>query len=277
MPKRIPDAELLDGIRDLADELGEAPTKEQMNDMGDYGKNTYDNHFGSWTDAVREAGHTPQRDYNVAREDLLKELQRLRRLIGDTPRQQDMNELGSYSAQMYRRRFDSWNNALEEVGFSPNRRDGIPDSELVEYLKTFREQLGRVPRIKDMTQHGDFAVNNYARRYGSWNQALEEAGMSPNKEFHGQHGDGLYGEFWKKRRRKALERDGRKCQSCGMGNEKHIQDYGMSLEVHHIKPARKFDDPSKRHSLENLVTLCRDCHNRWEGIELRPQLVHADS
>jgi 5-methylcytosine-specific restriction endonuclease McrA len=66
-----------------------------------------------------------------------------------------------------------------------------------------------------------------------------------------------YGQGWKAAREKALGRDGHTCQDCGATD---------SLTVHHIQPVRSFDDPTDAHFLENLRTLCRSCHQKWEGI-----------
>lgn len=76
--------------------------------------------------------------------------------------------------------------------------------------------------------------------------------------------DPYYGENWHQQRRKALSRDENSCQKCGMGNMKHKEIHGMSLDVHHIMPIREFDEPARANLLANLVTLCRRCHNRLE-------------
>jgi hypothetical protein len=84
-------------------------------------------------------------------------------------------------------------------------------------------------------------------------------------------GEYVYGPGWTRNKRVRIrERDENECQICGMTNEQHYERYGWALEVHHIRPARMFDDPRKRNADENLISLCRDCHARWEGIPLRP-------
>jgi len=66
-----------------------------------------------------------------------------------------------------------------------------------------------------------------------------------------------YGQGWNAAREKALGRDGHTCQDCGATEHLH---------VHHIQPVRSFNNPSDAHYLENLRTLCRSCHRKWEGI-----------
>jgi len=58
-------------------------------------------------------------------------------------------------------------------------------------------------------------------------------------------------------RREVMKRDGC-CQKCKSTPE--------SLDAHHIKPVREFDDPSKSHTLDNLVALCRSCHAKLEKM-----------
>jgi len=53
---------------------------------------------------------------------------------------------------------------------------------------------------------------------------------------------------------KALERDDWTCQSCG----KDLN--GKVAEVHHRKPVKEFSNPKEANRLDNLETLCADCH-----------------
>lgn len=82
-----------------------------------------------------------------------------------------------------------------------------------------------------------------------------------------------YGEGWNEnKRRNVRERDGFQCVWCGMTQESHKDQFGSVLSVHHIRPARTFDSPEERNAPENLITLCRQCHHRWEGIPIKPDL-----
>jgi len=78
-----------------------------------------------------------------------------------------------------------------------------------------------------------------------------------------------YGEGWNEdKREKVRNRDDRKCQSCGKTEQSEIEDYGTKLSVHHI---RRKDQTDNFNGMKNLVTLCKSCHKRWEGIPLRPK------
>lgn len=91
-----------------------------------------------------------------------------------------------------------------------------------------------------------------------------------NPRWNGGGAD-YYGENWHQKRREARERDENTCQICGY--EPGADE--PALDVHHIKPIRTFEVPEEANTLDNLITLCRQCHVRWEGIPLRPEI--ADS
>lgn len=82
-----------------------------------------------------------------------------------------------------------------------------------------------------------------------------------------------YGPGWNQEKKETVrERDGYKCQDCGMEQDEHLERHGEKLHVHHIQKARSFDDPAERNDESNLITLCRSCHlGKWEQMPgLRP-------
>jgi len=86
--------------------------------------------------------------------------------------------------------------------------------------------------------------------------------------------DGYYGPNWPERRLEAILRDQSRCQACGITP----MDADSTLVVHHIIPMRVFKKQysgeevfTRANRMNNLVTMCRGCHMKWEGIHLRPQ------
>jgi len=69
---------------------------------------------------------------------------------------------------------------------------------------------------------------------------------------------------WDKARSKALERDQYRCQSCGATNDEHKEKYTNGLDVHHHTKIAQFDDAETANELNNLITLCRICHKKYE-------------
>jgi group II intron reverse transcriptase/maturase len=64
---------------------------------------------------------------------------------------------------------------------------------------------------------------------------------------------------WKDKRREALERDEWTCQKCGRDLEE------SSPHVHHRKPYSKYNNPHEAHKLNNLTSLCAECHRQIES------------
>lgn len=83
-----------------------------------------------------------------------------------------------------------------------------------------------------------------------------------------------YGPNWNTQRRKARKNDDYTCQGCGLTQEEHLDQWKERLHVHHIVPFRDHESYEEANRVDNLVTLCRNCHHgKWEGIPLKPQLV----
>lgn len=59
---------------------------------------------------------------------------------------------------------------------------------------------------------------------------------------------------WKIARAAAKERDGGACQDCGKKEGR--------IDVHHIREIKEFELRAEADKLENLVTLCRRCHEK---------------
>ena len=58
------------------------------------------------------------------------------------------------------------------------RKPKYTNEELIEVIKAKTEELGRAPKIKEISQRE--TIN---RRFGSWNKALEQIGHSKKSEF----------------------------------------------------------------------------------------------
>lgn len=261
--------ELLEGIRELADELGRVPTRKDMAENGDASGSIYSKRFDSWNEALRLAGFEPNHRVNVSMNEVLDEVHRLKDELGRVPTSKDMDREGEFSSRIYRSRFGTWNKALREVGYEPLKRRNIPRDELINELIRVGEEIQSIPSASDMTDRGKFGENTYLREFGSWVNALEAAGFDyeyyhwaqgenhPN--WKGGH-DRYYGKSWWSQREKCLERDDFECQSCGVDDE--------ILHVHHITPFRIFENYESANQLSNLVTLCGSCHKRLEGSHI---------
>lgn len=148
------DEEMLGELQRLEEELDETPSINDMNEFGEYASHQYQHRFGTWNDAVREAGLTPNQARKIPTDELLNEITRLARKLGQTPTKNEMDELGEYYGRSYRLRFGSWNEAVQQAGLEPNQR--IPEPE-------FRDQPDLCPLCNSCPTDG---LDFHHWRYG---------------------------------------------------------------------------------------------------------------
>lgn len=98
---------------------------------------------------------------------------------------------------------------------------------------------------------------------GEW---ASEAWVGENHPRWVDNGSPSYGSRWKRIARDVRERDNYECQACGV----HRNKLDRNLQVHHIAPLREFDDVEEANDKDNLISLCKPCHTRWEGVWLAP-------
>lgn len=266
--------DLIEAVRELGDQLNRKPTLSEVKERFGHTRRTYRYHFGSWSDALEYTQFEP--GDRIDEDDLLSEIRRVGEELGKVPRINDFRQRGKYSHGTYTDRFRSWNAALEKAGFDLSQDVDdwsgrvIPTGVLIDEMLRVAEIVDRPPKQTDMREVGKFSVGPYKRRFGSWGEAHEFAGLPARKAIAATaEDDGVseeYGRNWQNERGKALDRDRWCCQSCGMGQDEHVEKFGNSLEVHHIIPISEFDEPEEANFGENLITLCRPCHVRWENI-----------
>jgi hypothetical protein len=180
---RYSDERLLATLRTLAAELGRSPLVRDLRNRPNLpAPSTYRERFGSWSAVLRAAGlkHCQSRgDLVYSDEYLLDALRALAAELGRSPTSNEMLARPDLPASgTYAHRFGSWNAALEAAGLEPRRRPRFTDEELIAALRALAAELGRPPRSYEMQARRDLpSPGAYQRRFGSWNQALEAAGL----------------------------------------------------------------------------------------------------
>ncbi len=77
-----------------------------------------------------------------------------------------------------------------------------------------------------------------------------------------------YGPDWPKIRERVRARDGYRCQMCRLPEDSRQHD------VHHKIPFRQFPSAEQANRLDNLVTLCSNCHRKAEqNVRMRSGLA----
>ncbi|MFB6233450.1 MAG: helix-turn-helix domain-containing protein [Haloarculaceae archaeon] len=152
------------------------------------------------------------------------------------------------------------------------------------------EALDNQDKLEELYIEKEHSVQEIARKLNSSHPTVKEALIdhgieirSLSSELSGEKhplwkgGQEPYGKGWtEEKRENVLDRDEYCCQSCGKSNEDHIEKTGQSLHIHHINPAREYDDPEERNKMSNLVSMCSSCHSKWEGIPLRPNFTSQE-
>lgn len=78
--------------------------------------------------------------------------------------------------------FGSWNRAIQQAGFL-NTQKAWTKEEIIQAVKNFYSQEGRLPRNRDfIASNGKYpSPPKVVREFGSWNQAIKEAGFIPTQ------------------------------------------------------------------------------------------------
>jgi hypothetical protein len=188
---QISDEELMEDLREWANYYSRGrtaePTKRNMDATGPHAASTYAERFGSWTQAVVEAGLNPD-TRSIDRDELIAELTHLQNRLGKRPAFHEMEEHGDYSGWPYLREFGSWNAALRAAGYEPRssgRPEGttdIPTADLIADLRRIARRWGRTPTEEEYQDHGEYSTTTHSRRFGGWRSAVERAGLEPRRE-----------------------------------------------------------------------------------------------
>lgn len=116
---------------------------------------------------------------SLSDEALLDEIRRLAAELGHPPTLQDFREQGDYAAMTYYNRFGSWRAAVEAAGFeSQTPQEALTKDDLIAELRALADDLGDAPTVSQMNDQGAYWGSTYRKHFGSWNDALEAAGLT---------------------------------------------------------------------------------------------------
>ncbi len=170
----ITEDELVEDLQRVGDELGRAPKYEEYRELGQFHPSTPEKKFGSWNEAVTEAGFEPNRHTDITREDVLEDIDRITEKLGRRPKISELTEHGKYAEEVYVKH--DWKDA-----FQPSRE------EIIESIQELGEQLDKRPTREDYRQKGRYRIADIKREFEYWNTAVQEAGYTAK---HGRPRDG---------------------------------------------------------------------------------------
>lgn len=95
--------------------------------------------------------------------------------------------------------------------------------------------------------------------------------QNPDSNFSRRQYDNATAQYtpdWPGVRQAVLDKDNNQCVICQYDHSDRDRD----LVVHHIIPSAEYNDPDDSETFDNLVTLCRPCHNSIEREPVSDQL-----
>lgn len=248
MRQKISDEELLDKLRAFYKAHGRTPSIRTFP-----GGATYEKRFGSWNTALQAAGLPINKPGFVPDEEMIAALQNFYREYGRSPTLNEFPKAGTIE-----QRFGSWNKALEAAGLPPNKKNKIPEQELLERLRTFFHKQGRSPTYVELP-----GATTILTRFGGWNNALKAAQLPLNVPKYHLTKSQVSANTIRDTARVlyAHYHNGtpKQCQVCR---------YSKSVMICHIKPVAEFDDAATLEEInakENLIALCPNCHRELDG------------
>lgn len=159
----------------------------------------------------------------------------------------------------------------EELNCSPNHLKKWMDRHGIERDWKHKDRGEMVNVQCSYCENSDVIYESVRKQSEKWFCSHDCMGSWQSENLVGENsptwsgGSVFYGEKWYYARKDCRKRDGNTCQNCGEGDDERIPD------VHHIEPVRSFDEPDEAHNLDNLVQLCRTCHNKIEKYEPEKQ------
>lgn len=260
----IPTESLKTELLRVGEKLGKPPSVAEARELAEYSVSTYEREFGTWNEALAAVGYEVNQHKTVSNEDLIRNLQELASDLGSPPTVVENRRHGEYSLNAYQNNFGSWNEALSVAGLERNSKHDIPRNDLLQEIHRLKDDLGHPPILAELKSHGQYSHIPYVNKFGSWSNALQEAGLTP-WETRRLKPHPIYSVGWTEKLRERIRtRDGRKCMSCGLSEKTSIERYGRRLTVHHICGARTSENPAVFNAPRNLISVCLSCHTEME-------------
>jgi hypothetical protein len=192
--RKVTDDEIRAEMRRVADELETTGlTERQYKQLGQIGIATILNRFGSWNQAVQTAGldakpRSSKADRGkVTEKDVVKEIRRVAyELHADTLTQREFRQYGRFSLSVVVGKFGSWDSAVQAAFIDsgpvePQAEEGhkrFTEDEIIEEIRRVAaiEQTTKLTQ-RQFREHGRIGCSTVKNRFGSWNQAVQAAGL----------------------------------------------------------------------------------------------------
>lgn len=307
--------ELLKAIHNLRDELGRPPRRQEMLEQGEFSESPYVTEFGSWGQAIVEAGYEPYRPSN----DMAEYVTVSCAWCGDSDevlKSQITAQTNWYCSRECKHEWQAENVvgedhhqynrvtvACDDCGEEFDRKPSIAENRDLHFCDTecfgnwcSKQRTGEAhPRWTggDVEEKCEVcgekyvvtqakAANSRFCSYDCMGEAREDEMARANNPNWIEGTTGYYGPNWEKQREKRLQMDDYACVVCGTARQEHRAEFGQDLTVHHITPRREFIiegelNAERANGVSNLRTMCVIHHQEWEGIPMAPDGATTNS
>jgi hypothetical protein len=114
-------------------------------------------------------------DESPTRDELINELTHLDETVEGYPLTTDLREGGKYTQNDYIAEFGSWEDALNAANINKKQR-------LIDEIHRVKDIVDGKPNTTDMNEYGTHSSGTYSTTFGSWDAALEAAGIDEESD-----------------------------------------------------------------------------------------------
>lgn len=281
------DEDLIGDLKRVANDLWKSYiSREEYDKYWRYSEWTLRKRFWGWINTLGKAGMNHLREYDISKEDLILEINRIAKLLNKnsiTREEFTINKQISNSAKV-EKLFWTWSNAIKESGLTIERiQKRNSEEDYFENLFLVWSHYGRQPTITEMWELPSIiSWKSYSYRFWNYRKALEAFVDYINKEnieqqsptedtwtkitYSKTHPEKIETKHktgrtinWRLRFI-VMKRDNFKCKGCGRNPATNPN---IILHVDHIKAWANWGETV----LENLQTLCSVCNIGKSDLE----------
>ena len=166
------DYDLIGKYEELKSKLGHVPRNDDFDSTTRY---FIRKQYGSLTKLIESIG-----DQQFTRrpndDQIKKEYNRVRELIGKIPRLKDMRVNSDFSNNCFQSY--PFTTLQRECGDHPNIERGITKRQLINAFNDLTKKLGKIPNLKDIDRDGYYRSSYYRTKWGNLDNFCEEMGIS---------------------------------------------------------------------------------------------------
>jgi superfamily II DNA or RNA helicase/very-short-patch-repair endonuclease len=151
----------------------------EISDEEDIDDHTEDTDEESTQSKLNSSTETKRHKESPTDEDLIDEIQRLKRELDKIPTEIEMMNRGEYPVSQFENAFDSWSNAVRKAGFEPNgsQKRKYTQDDVLSGLDKVATTLGKPPSVNDINEHAPFSAAVVYNYFDSIDNARRAAGV----------------------------------------------------------------------------------------------------